>query len=31
MIHVWHFFHPMLEEARDAITSAAQFIRERAG
>ncbi|HEY7546900.1 MAG TPA: alpha/beta hydrolase [Blastocatellia bacterium] len=30
MIHVWHFFHPMLKEARDAIEHAAQFVRERA-
>ncbi|MEW6211687.1 MAG: alpha/beta hydrolase [Acidobacteriota bacterium] len=30
MIHVWHFFHPMLKAARDAIESAAQFVRERA-
>lgn len=30
MIHVWHFFHPMLKEARDAIEHAAQFVRENA-
>lgn len=28
MIHVWHFFHPMLKEGRDAIEHAAQFVRE---
>ncbi len=28
MIHVWHFFHLMLREGRDAIEHAAQFVRE---
>ncbi len=27
MIHVWHFFHPMLAPARDAIATAGGFIR----
>lgn len=29
MIHVWHFFHPMLGEARRAIADAGNFIRGR--
>jgi acetyl esterase/lipase len=29
MIHVWHFFHPMLSEGREAIASAGAFIRTR--
>ncbi|HEY2178445.1 MAG TPA: alpha/beta hydrolase [Caulobacteraceae bacterium] len=29
MIHVWHFFHPMLAEGRRAIASAGEFISER--
>jgi acetyl esterase/lipase len=29
MIHVWHFFHPMLSEGRDAITVAGDYIRAR--
>lgn len=31
MIHVWHFFHPMLGEARRAIGTAGAFIRDRMG
>ncbi len=27
MIHVWHFFHPMLAEARTAIADAGRFIQ----
>ena len=27
MIHVWHFFHPMLGAARDAIATAGGFIK----
>jgi acetyl esterase/lipase len=27
MIHVWHFFHPMLGEARSAVAAAGGFIR----
>jgi acetyl esterase/lipase len=29
MIHVWHFFHPMLSEGRDAIAVAGDYIRAR--
>jgi acetyl esterase/lipase len=29
MIHVWHFFHPMLGEAREALASAGGWIRSR--
>jgi acetyl esterase/lipase len=29
MIHVWHFFHPMLGEGREAIASAGAYIRAR--
>lgn len=28
MIHVWHFFHPVLTPARDAIARAGEFIRD---
>ncbi len=28
MIHVWHFFHPMLADARRALAVAGNFIRE---
>ena len=31
MIHVWHFFHPMLGEARAAIASAGRFITAHLG
>lgn len=29
MVHVWHLFAPILSEARDAITRAGAFVRER--
>ncbi len=29
MLHVWHFFHPVLTDGRRAIASAGSFIRER--
>jgi acetyl esterase/lipase len=29
MIHVWHFFHTMLGEGREAITTAGDYIRAR--
>jgi monoterpene epsilon-lactone hydrolase len=29
MIHVWHFFHPMVAEARRAVTEAGAFIKGR--
>ncbi|HXU98884.1 MAG TPA: alpha/beta hydrolase [Caulobacteraceae bacterium] len=29
MIHVWHFFHPMLTEGRRAIASAGDYISDR--
>ncbi|HEY7851724.1 MAG TPA: alpha/beta hydrolase [Caulobacteraceae bacterium] len=29
MIHVWHFFHPMLSEGRRALESAGEFIKDR--
>jgi monoterpene epsilon-lactone hydrolase len=29
MLHVWHMFHPILSDARRAITSAGVFIQER--
>lgn len=29
MIHVWHFFWPMLGEARDAISEVAEFIKAK--
>ena len=28
MIHVWHFFHPQLQEGRDAIRRVGQFISD---
>ena len=28
MLHVWHFFHPVLAPARAAITRAGSFIRD---
>lgn len=31
MIHVWHYFHPMLGAARDAIASAGAFIAGHIG
>jgi acetyl esterase/lipase len=31
MIHVWHFFHPMLGDGRRAIAGAGAFIAERMG
>jgi hypothetical protein len=27
MLHVWHFFHPILGDARKAIAGAGEFIR----
>jgi acetyl esterase/lipase len=27
MIHVWHAFHPMLDEGRDAIAGIGKFLR----
>jgi monoterpene epsilon-lactone hydrolase len=29
MIHVWHFFHPILADGRRALTSAGAFIRDK--
>lgn len=29
MIHVWHIFHPVLSEGRDAIARAGAFLKER--
>ena len=29
MIHVWHIFHPILSEGRDAIARAGAFLKER--
>jgi acetyl esterase/lipase len=29
MIHVWHFFHPLLTDGRRALAIAGDFIRER--
>jgi monoterpene epsilon-lactone hydrolase len=29
MIHVWHFFHPQLEEGREALARVGQYIRDR--
>jgi phosphinothricin tripeptide acetyl hydrolase len=29
MIHVWHIFHPILSEGRDAIARAGRFLRAR--
>jgi len=31
MIHVWHFFHPILADARTALADAGAFIRARMG
>ena len=31
MIHVWHFFYPMLTEARTAIAGAGAFVRGKMG
>ncbi len=31
MIHVWHFFHPILTDARTALADAGAFIRARMG
>ncbi|HVJ55036.1 MAG TPA: alpha/beta hydrolase [Aliidongia sp.] len=31
MFHVWHFFHPMLREGRDAIARIGDFVRSVAG
>ena len=31
MIHVWHFFHPMLAEAREALAGAGAYIRKHMG
>lgn len=31
MLHVWHFFHPVLTHGRDAIASAGAYIREQMG
>lgn len=31
MIHVWHFFHPMLARGREAIDRMGQFLRTRMG
>jgi epsilon-lactone hydrolase len=28
MIHVWHFFHPQLQEGREAIQKVGQYIRD---
>jgi len=29
MVHVWHFFHPILAEGRDAIARAGTFLKRR--
>jgi len=29
MLHVWHFFYPMLADGRRAVASAGAFIREK--
>jgi monoterpene epsilon-lactone hydrolase len=29
MIHVWHFFHPMLSDGRRALDSAGGYIKDR--
>ena len=29
MIHVWHAFHPMLPEGKQAITRVGEFLREK--
>ena len=31
MIHVWHFFHPILSDARTALADAGAFIKARMG
>src|SRR5215813_5141056 len=31
MIHVWHFFYPMLREGREAIARIGEFVRARVG
>ncbi|HKR12806.1 MAG TPA: alpha/beta hydrolase [Pyrinomonadaceae bacterium] len=31
MIHVWHWYFPLLQEGREAITATAEFIRSYAG
>ena len=31
MIHVWHWFHPMLDEGRKAVAGIGDFIRKTAG
>jgi acetyl esterase/lipase len=31
MIHVWHYFYPMLREGREAIASIGDFIRSQVG
>jgi acetyl esterase/lipase len=31
MIHVWHFFHPMLAPARAAIADAGAFVARHLG
>jgi acetyl esterase/lipase len=31
MIHVWHFFHPILTDARTALADAGAFIKARMG
>jgi hypothetical protein len=29
MIHVWHIFHPILSEGRDAIARIGRFLKAR--
>jgi acetyl esterase/lipase len=31
MVHVWHLFHPMLTEGRDAIKKLGEFVRQHVG
>ncbi|HKZ07976.1 MAG TPA: alpha/beta hydrolase [Methylomirabilota bacterium] len=31
MIHVWHWFHPMLDEGRKAVAGIGDFVRKAAG
>ena len=31
MIHVWHYFYPMLREGREAIARIGDFIRSQMG
>jgi phosphinothricin tripeptide acetyl hydrolase len=31
MIHVWHYFYPMLREGRDAIARVGEFVRAKIG